>query len=735
VTAIPPALERALGDRYRLERTIGQGGMAIVYLATDLKHDRSVAIKALHPDLAAGIGRERFRREIEIAASLSHPHVLPLIDSGTTDDLVYYIVPYVAGETLRARLDREGRLGIDEALRLTLEIGSALAHAHDRGLVHRDIKPENVLLADGHVQVADFGIAHAPRRGGSTLTAAGTLLGTPAYMSPEQAAGGADVDARSDIYSLGCVLYEMLAGRAPFIGPPESVLYQHLSTTPAPIAEFRHGVPREIADALVIALAKTRTDRYATVGAFTEALTTPVKSRAAAASVAVLPFQNLSADPENEYFADGITEDVIAHLAKVRTLKVISRSSVMPFKKSAQSPREIATRLGVTTLLEGTVRRAGDRVRIVVELIDAVSERNLWADTYDRQLTDIFVIQSDVARSITAALKTELSANERSRIEREPTNSIHAYELYLRGRQCLTDYSATELRRSIGFFERAIEIDPDYAMAHAGIAFAYADLGDSGFESGLDTYPRAQAAAARALEIDPDLGDAHTMSAYVKMLYDFDWAGAEEGFRRALSLSPGSADAHSLYGRLCSSFERWDEAIAMQERAFELDPLAHRVDVATTLLRAGRYDEAEGAAERALRLDPEYPRASATLGWVHFKQGRTEQGLRELTRASELSPTDNMWLAQLGQACAIAGETGRARDILRRLEDGTRHVMPYHLAYVYAGLGELDRAMDLLEESVRARAGAAYGIRGSFLWAPLHGHPRFVALLRSMGLA
>jgi serine/threonine-protein kinase len=552
-------------------------------------------------------------------------------------------------------------------------------------------------------------------------------------MSPEQAAGAAELDARSDQYSLACVLFEMLAGAPPFTGPAESVLHQHLAAQPRSITEMRPGMRPEVSRALKVALSKSKADRFATIGAFVAALTTPGAPGGEAPSVAVLPFQNLSADPENEYFADGITEDVIAQLAKVRTLKVISRTSVMPFKKRELSLREIAARLGVRTLLEGSVRRAGDRIRVVVQLVDAETERNLWAETYDRKLTDIFVIQSDIAHSIAASLKTELSPDVRSRIAREPTSDIHAYQLYLKGRSALSGFDPAGLHRSIDLFQQAIELDPNYAQAYAGIAFAYAELGDTGVMSGLDAYPRARAAAARAIELDPELSDAHAMSAFVKFLYEFDWAGAEQGFRHALEMSPGNADAYSLYGRMCASMERYDEAIAMQGRAFELDPLAHKVDVATTLLRAGRFEEAAQAAERAIHLAPESPRPYATLGWARFKQGRTDEALALLEKAVALEPESTLWIAQLGEMFGLAGQPERARAILKDLE--AKRASPYHLGYVHVGLGEFDRALDLLEQATAARAGSAYGIKGSFLWAPLRQHPRFVALLKSLGVA
>ncbi|HSJ16254.1 MAG TPA: tetratricopeptide repeat protein, partial [Longimicrobiales bacterium] len=453
-------------------------------------------------------------------------------------------------------------------------------------------------------------------------------------------------------------------------------------------------------------------------------------------SVAVVPFLNMSADAENEYFADGITEDVIAHLSKVRALRVISRTSVMPFKKRGHSLREIGAQLGATTLLDGSVRRVGDRVRIVAELVDVETDQHLWAETYDRDLTDIFSIQTDVALHIAAALEAELSPDEQVRIRKEPTANLQSYELYLKGRHLYIGYTPGSLRRAIEYFRRAIEGDPEYALAYAGIALAYAELNETGALAPGVARRQAMDAAAEALRLDPCLGEAHCAMAHLKSLWEFDWEGADAGFRRAIELSPSLADAYDFYGRFCSALGRFDEALALQRRAQELDPLAHRLDVSTTLLRAGRYAEAATETERALEFDPDHDRAHATLGWALFQQGRTAEGLAELERAVELSPGNTQWLAQLGQARGLAGDVAGARDILRRLETqaGTDFVAPYNLAYVHTGLGEHERALDLLERALEDRAGAVYAIKGSFLFAPLRPHPRFRALLAKLNL-
>lgn len=455
---------------------------------------------------------------------------------------------------------------------------------------------------------------------------------------------------------------------------------------------------------------------------------------AAGPSVAVIPFLNLTADPDNEYFADGITEDVIAHLSRIRALKVISRTSVMPFKKRGQSLREIGATLGATTLLDGSVRRIGDRVRIVAELIDAETDRHLWAETYDRQLTDIFSIQTDVALHIAAALQAELSPDEQTRVEKEPTHDLQAYQLYLKGRHAFIGFTPESLRRAVGYFGRATERDPSYAMAYANLAMAYAELAEAGAVAPDVARPRAMQAAQHALRLDPDLGEAHTAMGHLMSIWEFDWAGAEAEFRRAIELCPSSADAYDLYGRMCGALERFDEALYLQRRAQELDPLAHRLDVASTLLRAGRYAEAEAEAGRAVEVDPDHDRARATLGWAHIKQGHFEAGLAELERAVALAPDSTQWVAQLGQALAVAGRTDEARAILRRLEERAAggYVPPYHLALVHTGLDEHERALDLLERAFEERAAAIYGVRGSFLFAPLRSHPRFKSLLERM---
>jgi serine/threonine protein kinase/Tfp pilus assembly protein PilF len=716
--------------------------MATVYLAEDLKHRRKVAIKVLRPELGAMLGPDRFTREIRIAAGLNHPHIVPLYDSGEAGGLLFYVMPYVRGESLRQRLSRETQLPVEEAIGIVRQVASALAHAHGHGLIHRDVKPENILLHEGEAMVTDFGIALAAGAAPSErLTETGLMVGTPEYMSPEQASGEPTLDARSDIYSLGCVLYELLAGEPPYTGPTAQAVMAKRFTDPVPrVRRLRETVPPAVEQAVMKALARVPADRFASADAFAAALTASPDSQSRPPSVAVLPFLSLSANPENEFFAEGITEDVIAQLSKIRSLKVISRTSVMQFKKREQSLREIGATLQVATVLEGSVRQAGDRVRIVAQLIDAETDRHLWSETYDRQLTDIFAIQADVALQIAAALKAELSSAEQIRMHRKPTSDLRAYQLYLQGRHCYSRYTEEGIRKGIEYFKQAIAVDPGYALAYVGVALAYGEFaagqGGGGLKEDL-AYREAMEAVTRALALDSGLGEAHSVLALLKCVHDYDWAGAEREFKLALELSPGAGDIYDHYGWLCCALERFDEAIVLVQRAQELDPVRHRADLATTFLRAGRHEEALEAALRCVEFEPELARGRATLGWAYLKNGLPDEGLAQLKQAVAMAPHNAIYLAQLGEAYGLLGKLGEAQEVLRRLEEVSqqRYVSPYHMAYVYTGLGEHEKAMDLLERAYEERTGGLYGVKGSFLFTTLRSHPRFKALLRRMNLA
>ncbi len=736
---------------YEITAKLGEGGMGVVYRAKDLRLHRDVAIKVLSPNVAFSEDHAaRFEREAQLLASLNHfniAQIYGLENEGSTRALVMELVE---GPTLAERL-AGGFLPFDECLSYAIQIAQALAEAHAKGIVHRDLKPQNIkVTGDGRIKVLDFGLAKQAHGAVEAATLAGDsqarlVLGTIGYMSPEQVRGVA-VDCRADIFSFGCVLYEMATGERPFArGTPMETLTATLRDTPEPPSHRRRDLPSGLDRVIVHCLEKQPAERFQSAKDLEFALSTmgaqaTAKSvRPQAASVAVLPFLNLSADPENEFFADGITEDVIAHLAKMRSLKVISRTSVMPFKKRNHSLRQIGEKLGAANLLDGSVRRAGNRVRIVAELVNGATEEHVWAETYDRDLTDIFAIQTDVALNIANALRAELSSEERARVDRPLTRNTDAYEQYLRGRHSYYRFDEIGFRRSIQEYESAIERDPGFAAAWANLAEVQAEFCIQGYVSTSpeDMIARAKRAAARALELDPELPEAHGVTAMISFVFDFDWARAEREFRRALDLSPGSAEVHDHYSWLLASQERYDDAVREVRRARELDPMLIQSDVATTLLRAGRIQEALEEAQRRLLDDPGAPRCHSILGWSQIFHGDTEAGIASLQRAVDLMPGTTLFLSQLGQAYALTGEMERGRQILEQLKQRAENefVSPYHFAYVYAGLGEADAAIDCLERAFERRSGAIYGIKGSFLFRNLRSHPRFQSLLRKMNLA
>lgn len=463
---------------------------------------------------------------------------------------------------------------------------------------------------------------------------------------------------------------------------------------------------------------------------------TPAQRDQASQTVAVLPFVERGEHPD-DYFAEGITEDVIAHLSRIHALTVISRVTAATFGERRHALADVGAALGVRSILDGSVRRQGDRVRIVASLIEAATGRQLWAGQYDRELRDIFAIQSDVAVQIANALHATLTRDERARVSRPPTDDFMAYQLLLQGRQWHIRYTAEGFANAAERFERALARDPHFALAAANLAIVLTEATENGIMAASVALPRAASAVALALRADSELAEAHAANGYFTMMSDFDWPAAEAAFGRAIELGPGAADAFDYFGRLLYGLGRWDESIEMVERAQALDPLAHRNDLASALLRAGRYAEARARAEQALELEPDYDRARATLGWSLFLGGERDAGVREMQRALAIAPNSTLWMAQLAQARAMMGAEAEARATLAQLEAqaAAGYVSPYHLAYVHTGLGQHEQAIALLEQAVQQRAGPAYAIKGSFLFAPLRGHPRFDALLASMRLS
>ncbi|MFI5310530.1 MAG: protein kinase [Gemmatimonadales bacterium] len=740
-------MQRTLGDTYTLERELGGGGMSRVFVATERSLGRSVVVKVLPTETAGQVSVERFNREIRLAASLQQANIVPVLSAGDGGGVPYYTMPFVKGESLRARLATKGALPIAECVAVLRDVARALAFAHGEGVVHRDIKPENILLSGGTAVVTDFGIAKAiaasstqPRA--PTLTQLGMALGTPAYMAPEQAVGEA-VDHRADLYALGVVAYEMLTGTAPFAGrSAQAMLAAHAMEAPEPIAKKRADVPPRLAGLVARCMAKEQGDRPQSAGSVLEELetvTTPqavsvVPATAAAKpSIAVLPLTNMSASADDEYFSDGITEDIIAQLSRIASLRVIARTSVMRYKKTGKSAREIASELGVANVVEGSVRRAGNKLRIVAQLIDAASEAPLWNETFDRDLADVFAIQSEVAQHISAALAATLTPGEMARVSgHRATTSLEAYDAYLRGRFEWNKGTPDGYTKSIGHFEQAIARDPDYAHAHVGLASVLC-ISAVFVADAAAVVERARTHVTRALQLDPTLPEAHATLGYIHFWFDWNWTEAARLFDRAIELGPNSAIAHNYRAVFLANLGSHDEGVAAAHRSIDLDPFwptAHH-DLGFTLFMAGAFVESVAACDRALELAPDYAPSLVMKGMSLTELGDLPGALVVHRRSAATSPGVSIAHAAIVVALARGGQAAEARRAVdeMRARSFTAPVQASALAWAHTAVGDADAAFACIERMIAEREPFTVSLATFRWWDPIRRDARFAAIL------
>ena len=739
-------LNAALGARYRFESELGRGGMATVYRAEDLRHSRPVAVKVLRPGQRGGYEPERFLREVRIAARLTHPQIVPVHDSGERDGVLYYVMPYIGGESLRQRLTREPRMPVDQALRVARSVAQALDYAHRQGVLHRDIKPENILLLEGDALVADFGVARALSEASADIvTEPGLAVGTPSYMSPEQASGGRELDGRSDQYALACVLHEMLAGQPPFAGTgPRATMARHSVEPPPPVRRLRAEVPVAVEQALLRALAKDPADRFPSAADFANALITPLSGLPApdpvgtrARSIAVLPFVNASADPENEYFSDGMTDELINALVNVEGLVVASRTSVFAFKGRREDVRTIGAVLNVTSVLEGTVRKAGSRLRITAQLTNVIDGRLLWSERFDREEGDVFAIQDEIARTIVQTLRGSFLGELAVPVPRH-TGNLRAYNLYLRGRFCWNKRTPEGIAEAIQFFEQAIVEDPNYALAYTGLADAYALHVDYRAAPVAEGMQRAKEEARHALALDDTLAEAHTSLGWVTFIYDWDWEAARIQFERSIALNPRYATGRQWYAWYLAAMGRTDEALAHGRIGAELDPasVSIRRGLGWLYYYARQPEPAIENLGRALMMNPTSHETLLIMGSVLSMAGREPEAEAALREALALSPGDTHAMAVLGRVLLRQGRAKEARAILTEFDAmaRSRYVSPTDRAKLLLALGEYDEAFEFAENSRLERRGWLAYMRVEPLFDPVRDDPRYLALQAMMGL-
>jgi serine/threonine protein kinase/Flp pilus assembly protein TadD len=734
-------------SHYKILEKLGEGGMGVVYKAQDTKLDRIVALKFLPKHLLCdNEAKTRFELEAKAASALDHSNIATIHEIDEVEGECFICMAYVEGKSIKELL-KEKTLSLKEVLDISIQIAEGLNAAHKKGIVHRDIKSDNLMLTkEGLVKIMDFGLAKL--KGVSRVTKAGTTLGTVCYMSPEQARGE-EVDHRTDIWSLGVVLYEMVTGQLPFKGEYEqAVIYAILNENPKLLIDSQAGLPSEIEPIVNKALSKSPDSRYQKVEDIVidlrkfknklESVKEQPSTKELQPSIAILPFTNLSADKENEYFSDGLAEDIIDALTQVPGLRVMARTSAFAFRGKEQDVREIGARLGVEHILEGSVRRAGNHLRVTAQLVKASDGYHLWSQRFDREMTDVFAIQDEISHAIVEKLRHRLAGDRP--LVRQHTKNMDAYHLFLRGRYCIFRATPESVTKGKEYLEQAIALDPNYALAYASIAEFYVISTFWGFMDSKEALPKLKWAAMEALSRDDTLAEAHSMLGVGLGISDFDWVGAERELSRALELNPASPIVryyHAMY--FLRPMGLLDEASSQLRRAMELDPLSplYNAIMAYLSYARGQYDLAIVQQRFAMDLDPSsyFPHWLLAVEYEHI--GRFDEAIAEAQKACELSGRNAPTLGILGLAYGLAGRSSEARVILEELTSKRRttYVPPFAIAAVYRGLGEMDQGLEWLEKGVEERdVTVVSGLKSEPRYFPFHGHPRFQALLRKMNL-